>query len=142
MASMISTKAGMSRARGSRCGVSLREVQQSQARLRLVSVQSGLAVGLVGGIDVASQAMDLTLPVARLPGRELVEDALGEPVGGALGRCQRVGPRAAQFEDLGAMNLAQPVVLHHRRLSVAPAAQRRGPFPGSVQLEGVLAEGE
>ncbi len=55
--------------RGRRRAIPLRQPQQRQARLRLVAAAARLAVRLLGRAELALQALDLPLPVARLGGR-------------------------------------------------------------------------
>src|SRR5687767_14338843 len=73
--------------------------------------------------------MDLALSVTGLAAGDLIERALGEPLGGPARLLQGVLPGAAKLHDLGAMDQAETVVGDHLGLSVAPSRQGLGPLP-------------
>ena len=60
------------------CGaaVALGQAQQRQARLRLEATPARLPVGVLRGVELSPQTMDLTLSVVRLAARELIEHPL------------------------------------------------------------------
>ena len=120
----------------------LRQPQQRQARLRLEATPTRLAVGVLGGIELPPQPMDLPLSVVGLAAGELVEDAPREPLGGSPRLLQGLLPRAAQLHDLGAVDEAETVVGDHLGLALAPPRQRLGPLPGVAELVGVATEGD
>ena len=122
--------------------VSLLATEQRQARLRLIPPGAGFQESLFGRVEVPAQPMDLPLPVARPAAGQLVQHALVEPIRGHLGGVEGIGPRAVEFQDLGPVDLAQPIVFHHRRLTVTPPDQPEHPCPSMGDLEGVLAEHE
>jgi hypothetical protein len=118
----------------------LGQPQQGEPRLRLASVSARLPVGRLGLGERAAQAMDLALLVQRLAARQLIQDALGEVLGGACRLVQGVRPRAMQLHDLGAMHEAQAHVGDHRRLLLAPPGQRLAPLLRVAQLVDGRAE--
>ena len=111
------------------------------ARLRLIAAQARLTVDVLGGRELAAEATDLALAIARLTCGELVQHAVIETFRGAHSRGQCVRP-GSDFEHLRAVDLAQSVVLHHRGLAVTPSGQRLRPLPGVREFERVLTERE
>ena len=70
----------------------------------------------------------------------LLGAALLEPLSRTSCLLERVGPRALQHHDLGAVHEADSGVRHHLRLLGAPAREVLGPLPGAADLEDALAE--
>ena len=91
--------------RGRGVGVSLSQPQQRQAGLRLQAEQARLSVRLLSLRELASEAVDLTLQVARFARGGLVH-RLFEPAVRALGLIECVRPRPLQLHQLGAVDQA------------------------------------
>jgi hypothetical protein len=96
-----------------------------------------IPVRLLGGGEVASQAMHLTLPVNRVRGRRLVH-RLRAAVDGTTRLFQRVTPSALQLQDLRAMHEACAREAHQVGLFLAPVCQGRRPLAGATQLVRLL----
>ena len=114
----------------------LRQPQQRQPRLRLDALPARLAVRLLGGGEVALQAVQLPLAVERLAGgpRSSATTRAGLP---RLG--ERLGPGAAHLHDLGAVDEAAAGERDEVLLLLAPARQRGGPLLRAAQLVELLA---
>jgi len=119
--------------RGGR-GVALpfRQAQQRQAGLRLVPAPTCLPVRLFGRAPLASEPVDLSLPVGGLPGDPFVEHPLCETLAGAPRLLESCVPGALQLHDLGSMHQADAGVGDHVGLLLAPAGQGLGPLAGAA----------
>ena len=114
-----------------RCAsLTLREPQQRKARLECLAVLGGSTVGEVGVGEFASQPVEL---------RELVERRAVAPLAGALGFRRRLGPCAAESQQLHTMHEAYPAKRHEIWLCVAPPRQRVGPFAGASEIKQGMA---
>jgi hypothetical protein len=102
------------------------------------SAADGLAVGRLRRSQVAGQAQQFGLLVARHAQDDGVATLLGVGAG-QLDLGQRVGPLAAQLHDLGAVDQALPAEEPQPRLAGAPAAQRHGPLVRPPQVTHVPA---
>ena len=123
-----------------RCGlgVPLREPEEREARLRLESAPTCLAIGLLGLRKLASKAMDVCTEVRRLRCGGTIHRLLEAPVGEPR-LLERLEPRALQSHELRAVHEAASGERTQIRLPVAPARQCRGPLLGATQLVDVLA---
>ena len=119
-------------------GPALGETQQGETRLRLPAMAARRAVGLLGGGELAPQAVDLALAIERLAGRPRVVRSRAALAGPPRLR-QRVRPGPAQLHDPGAVDQTAAGERQQVGLPFAPARQGGGPFPGAAHLVSVLA---
>ena len=130
---MISTDAGSSRVRAGESDVSpsarriaaaaarcpLGEPQQREARLRLPPAPARLAVGLLGGGELAAQPKHLALQVGRLTGRRPFAPARPRPARRASSSASGHAP--CEQQDLRAVRQAAAGERDHVGLLLAPA---------------------
>ena len=111
--------------------------EQCEPGLRLVAPVVGLPEGLLGQRELAPQPVQLAALVDRQPQGWL--GRLGQPLAGAPGLGQRVGPQPVRGHDLRAVHQALPAEGHQIGLGLAPVAQRAGPLPGPAQVIELVA---
>ncbi len=118
--------------RGGHVDAPLREPEECKTRLRIEPMAARLAVGILGAAQVAAQAQQLSMLVERHPRRGLRR--VGQPVTGSLCLRERLGPRAVERLDLGAVDEALAAERHEiglRRRTTGPArSSTRGPAAG------------
>src|SRR5436190_14704236 len=84
-------------------------------------------VGLLGGVVVAAQAVELSLPVEGSAGPGALRRVID--VFARLARLgHRIGPGTPQLHDLRSVDHAVAPERHHVGLGVAPARKRRRPL--------------
>jgi hypothetical protein len=110
------------------------ESEQRQTRLRRVAPLAGLPVGLLDAGELAAEAQQLGLLVARHT-HHGVAGGLGEVGTGPLDLLHRLGPLAVELHDLGAVNQALPLVGVQILLIAAPAAEDARALLCSPQVE-------
>ena len=111
----------------------LRETDKCKPRLRIEPIAARLAVGDLGGGQVAAQAQQLTVLVERHPRGGLRR--IGQPVTGALRLLERLGPRAVERLDLGPVDQALAAEWHEVGLRSGPPVQRHRPLVDATQVE-------
>ena len=151
-ASMISTYAGSSSARRRRSERSatarrmaatrridapLRQPQLREPRLRLPAGGARGAVGLFGAVELALEPKELGLAIEGEARCRVV--GLDEAPAGSTRLLERVRPRPAVLQDLGAVDEAAPCEGDHVRLLPAPAVECQRPLTRAAKLEDLLA---
>jgi hypothetical protein len=125
---------------GRDCGVDhpLSQSEQRQAGLRAAAAQARLPVGLLRGLGLAPQAVELADLVEGRANASLTWRS-GQSLAGAPRLVERVGPASVELEDFRAAEEALPPERHQIGLKGAPPGQRGGPFPCPAPVEDLLA---
>ena len=116
------------------CGVraSLREAQQREPRLRLVTFTVGQLVGSFCGFELTAQAMDLSLLIER-GGCGAPATSLRAALAGTPRLRSSVRPCTQHLQDLRAMHHAHAREREHLMLLLAPARERGRPLARPVE---------
>ena len=109
----------------------LRQPEQRQAGLRFPPALAGAAVVALRRRKIAAQPVHLGLLVEGVGGR-LPVDPPRHALRRAPGLVDRLGPRAAELHQLGAVNQAGPAERDEIGLRRAPARERGRPFARAV----------
>ena len=115
-----------------RVPIPLSQAQERQARLRLHARPAGAAIGRLGRCEFAAQPMNLRLLIMRAAGR-LALDVAHATLDRATRLLDGLRPGAAHLHDLRAVDEAVSGEHAELRMSLAPAAQRRGPLAHAVE---------
>ena len=116
------------------------QAQERQPRLRLLPVDARLLETALGLLDGAPQAVDLPFLIARIGERAAIVGA--NAAVGAARLLDRLGPGAADLQELGAVNQAGPLKGHRPRLTLAPGGERGGPLARALDRVDALAAGD
>jgi hypothetical protein len=116
----------------------LGESQERHARLRLPTEPARFSVGVLGLPELASQAMDFSLPVKGLGGGGPVE-APRKAFPGAPCLLQSVAPVPVELHDLGPVHETAAREGNEIGLLLTPTGQDRSPLPCPAELVHLLA---
>ena len=115
----------------------LGQPEQCQSRLRLLALPGCRAIRPLRCLEVATQAMQVSLHAERPAEGPLVQHSL---VGDVLCLLEGRLPASLQLHDLRPMDQADAGVGHHVGLTLAPEREGGGPFPGAAQLVHALTD--
>src|SRR5262249_42505652 len=123
---------------GSRIELALCQTQQRQSWLRIEARATRLTIGGLGRAELAAQTVNLRLLIVG-PSPGFARDVAPAPSPRGGGSRNRLGPRATQLQDLGAVHETVPCEDPKLRVRLAPACERRGPLPYTIERKHPLA---